>query len=79
METKRHKIINIQVSQGEFDVINKWCHADDKETCLFLMFVSIWIMIKPIKIVETLLHKLMKANCFLAIHLHDDLFNSTNG
>ena len=32
MENNKHPIINIQVSHGKFDVINKWCHAEVNHT-----------------------------------------------
>ena len=42
MKINKHQIINIQVSQGKFDVINKWCHAEVNETyhsCAFIKFI----------------------------------------
>ena len=35
-------MINIQVSQGKFDVINNWCHAEVNQTyptCAFIKFI----------------------------------------
>ena len=35
-------MINIQVSQGKFDVINKWCHAEVNQaypTCAIIKFI----------------------------------------
>ena len=32
MKIYKHKIINIHVSQGKFDAINKWCHAEVNQT-----------------------------------------------
>ena len=32
MKINKRNIINIQVSQGKFDVINKWWHAEVNQT-----------------------------------------------
>ena len=42
MKINKHSIINIHVSQGKFDVINKWCHAEVNQanpTCDFIRFI----------------------------------------
>ena len=42
MKINKHWIINIQVSQGKFDVINRWCHAEVNQTyptCAFIKFI----------------------------------------
>ena len=32
MKINKHSIISIEESQGKFDVINKWCHAEVNQT-----------------------------------------------
>ena len=42
MKINKHSIINIQVLQWKFDVINKWCHAEVNEAypmCAFIKFI----------------------------------------
>ena len=42
MKINKHQIINIHVSQGNLDVINKWCHAEVNQaypTCAFNKFI----------------------------------------
>ena len=42
MKINKHKMINIQVLQEKFDVINKWCHAEVNQTyttCAFIKFI----------------------------------------
>ena len=42
MKINEHSIINIQVSQGKFDVIIKLCHVEVNQTypmCAFIKFI----------------------------------------
>ena len=50
MKINKHWIINIQVWQGKFDVINKCCHAEVNQTyptCAFTKFIFRVIFFKP--------------------------------
>ena len=50
MKINKHSIINIQVWQGKFDLINKCCHAEVKRTyptCAFIKFIFRVIFFKP--------------------------------
>ena len=40
MKKNKHYIINVQVSQGKFDGINKLCHAEVNHTYLMCAFIT---------------------------------------